>query len=321
MERLERFYKIDQLLRAQRVVPRETFLATLEVSLATFKRDLEYLRDRFGAPIEYDRDRQGYCYAAGSEFVLPGLWLSAPEIHALLTMQHLLRNLQPGILAEHLEPLLARIQALLGTGDVTLTEVERRIRILGMAQRPVDSQHFEIIASAVLSRQRLAIDYYTRARDELSTRAISPQRLVHYRDNWYLDAWCHLREGLRCFAVESIRRVTPLNTPAIDVDEALLDTELGSGYGIFTGAKVQHATLRFTPEAARWVASEQWHPQQRGEFDAEGYYRLSFPYSHDRELLMDILRHGEHVEVLAPDTLREKVRAAAYNIVARYADD
>ena len=51
MDRTERFYHIDRLLNERRVVPVQVFLEELEVSLATFKRDLEYLRDRFQAPI------------------------------------------------------------------------------------------------------------------------------------------------------------------------------------------------------------------------------------------------------------------------------
>lgn len=60
MNRTERFYQIDQLLRERRVVPLETFLKELEVSRATFKRDIEYLRDRLHAPIVWDRATGGY---------------------------------------------------------------------------------------------------------------------------------------------------------------------------------------------------------------------------------------------------------------------
>jgi len=45
MDRSERFHRIDLLLNERGVVPREVFLQELEVSLATFKRDLEYMRD------------------------------------------------------------------------------------------------------------------------------------------------------------------------------------------------------------------------------------------------------------------------------------
>ena len=69
MDRTERFHLMDRLLSQQPVVTKRQFLDRLEVSPATFKRDLDYLRDRFGAPIERDRERGGYCYrpAAGSK--------------------------------------------------------------------------------------------------------------------------------------------------------------------------------------------------------------------------------------------------------------
>ena len=87
----------------------------------------------------------------------------------------------------------------------------------------------------------------------------------------------------------------------------MLNEELGSSYGIFTGKADKIAKLRFTPERARWVAGETWHPQQKTTFDAEGYYLLEVPYREDQELVMDILKHGPEVEVLSPKGLREKV--------------
>ena len=60
MNRTERFYKIDQMLHERRVVPIEVFLEELDVSRATFKRDIEYMRDRLHAPIVWDRDAGGY---------------------------------------------------------------------------------------------------------------------------------------------------------------------------------------------------------------------------------------------------------------------
>ena len=88
MNRTERFYRIDQMLHERRLVPIEVFLEELDISRATFKRDMEYLRDRLHAPIVWDRDEGGYRFAgasaAGPAYELPGLWFSAGEIHALL---------------------------------------------------------------------------------------------------------------------------------------------------------------------------------------------------------------------------------------------
>ena len=131
---------------------------------------------------------------------------------------------------------------------------------------------------------------------------------MHYRDNWYLDAWCHLRNDLRGFSLDGIRSVISVNKKAIDLSVKSLDQFLATSYGIFAGEAKHRAKLKFTPERARWVAAELWHPEQKGSFDESGAYILEFPYADDRELLLDIARHGAAVEVLAPQSLRTKIR-------------
>ena len=313
MDRTERFYKIDQLITEYQVVSFQALIETLEVSPATIKRDLEYLRNRLNAPITWDRKAGGYRYdkhdsATGSQFKLPGLWFNAAEIHALLTMQHLLATLdQGGLLGSHIQPLMARLNGLLSSADNTVEEVRKRVRIIGVGARHLQLHHFEQVGSALLRRKRLFITYRARGSNQTTEREISPQRLVHYRDNWYLDAWCHLRRELRSFAVDSIIKAEIIEATAKSLAGKTLDETLGTGYGIFSGKKVQWAKLKFTPERARWVANEQWHPRQKGKFQADASYLLEIPYSDDRELVMDILKHGPEVEVLAPQKLRKRM--------------
>ncbi|MCC7258524.1 MAG: WYL domain-containing protein [Gammaproteobacteria bacterium] len=322
MDRTERFYRIQRLLENRRAVSREDMLGDLGVSRATLKRDLAYLRDRMQVPIEWDRGRGGYFLDVqpGGEraWQLPGLWFSAEEVQALLTMEQLLERLQPGLLAQQVRPLRERIRRILGTGDFTAEEVSRRIRILPMGARTVTPAHFQAIASALLSRRRLRIRHHRRSTGETLERQVSPQRLVHYRDNWYLDAWCHMRRALRTFAVDAIGEVRVLERAAREVDEAKLEATFTGGYGIFAGAPAQTAVLRFDPVRARWVSRETWHPQQEGHFELDGAWILEVPYSDASELVMDILRHGEHVEVLAPAMLRRLVRDGLGRALARY---
>ncbi len=325
MNRTARLYKIDQLLHERRVVPTAIFLELMEISSATLKRDLDYMKDRLNAPIAWDRKKRGYRFsddaAATQHYNLPGLWFNASEIHALLTMQHLLSTLQPGILAPHIQPLLARLRALLGEGDHCADEIAHRVRILGMAARNIGLQDFEIIGQALVKRKRLNIQHYNRQRDETAAREISPLRLVYYRDNWYLDAWCHLRNELRCFAVDAIRQAAMLEKPARNIADKKLDEVLGSGYGIFSGKRTAWAKLKFTPERARWVSAENWHPDQKSRTDKNGNYLLEIPYSDDRELVMDILKYGGDVEVVSPQALRKRVAEELRRAYGRYAPE
>jgi len=325
MDRTERFYKIDQMINERRLVPFKDLQDELEISRATLKRDLDYMRNRLNAPIIWDRDLGGYRFdkvspQIGGQYELPGLWFNSSEVHALLTMQHLLANVDPGgILTPHIQPLMARLNALLGSADNTAEEIRKRILIVGQGKRKMKIEHFERVGSALLRRKRLVITYFARGTGETTEREVSPQRLVHYRENWYLDAWCHLRDGLRNFSVDSITRVEVLEKKAKDVSRNAMDEVLGAGYGIFTGKDVQTAKLRFTPERARWVAQEQWHPNQKGTLESDGGYVLELPYSDDRELIMDILKFGAEVEVLGPAALKKRVKAEIGKIATRYA--
>jgi predicted DNA-binding transcriptional regulator YafY len=321
MERLERFYKIHQLLTDRKSVPFSVFQDALGVSRATLKRDLEYMRSSFNAPIEYDREANGYRFGkprTGPRYELPGLWFNASEVLALLTMLQMLTSLQPGLLDGQVSPLVDRLRAILGSGDHSWQEVEKRIRILMPGRREGKTDHFSILAAALLKRMRLKITHYNRKDDRESEREISPQRLVHYRDNWYLDAYCHTKQALRSFAVDAIRDARMLDTKAREMPKAELDEYLKSGYGIFGGRDVEWATLRFTPEAARWVSTQSWHSKQRARFEADGSYVLEIPYANDRELLMDILKYGADVEVVGPAGLRKKVAQTLGDAARRY---
>lgn len=321
MDRLQRIYRLHQIFSSHRLpVPLRTLQEKAECSRATINRIIQELRDYFNAPLKYDRERNGYHYALkpGETFELPGVWFSAVELYALLTAQQLLEQAQPGLFEFQIKPIKQRIEKLLAAQHGNGSEIASRVRILRMAGRNVQPENFQTLAGALLQRKRLAISYHGRGNDQSSQREISPQRLTHYRDNWYLDAFCHARNDLRSFAVERISNAKILKSSCHDVAEKQLDAHFASAYGIFAGQPQQQAVLRFTAERARWVADEQWHPGQMGTFLEDGSYELQIPYSDSRELIMDILKHGAEVEVVSPNALRQEVMQQLKVALARY---
>lgn len=322
MSQLERLQKINQMILERTSVPVNDFLHELEISLATFKRDLEKLRSNFNAPIIYDHDTAGYKFDkpnAGKKFELPGLWFDESEATALVLMQHLLSGLdQGGLIGPHIAPLMSRIDAILGNGETPSKELRKRIKVLGMGSRKTPIKNFSEIGRGLLNRNRIQIGYYARSTDKESEREISPQSLIYYRDNWYLDAYCHLRNDLRSFAVDGIRTCTVLDKKATDISSKELNEYFANSYGIFSGKATKKARLRFTAERARWVSTETWHPNQTGEFDDEGNYILEFEYNQEPELVMDILKHGASVEVLAPQSLINHVQSELKTALSIY---
>jgi len=304
MDKLERTYQLHHFLNARHYPVSKIIYEALRCSKASAYRYINELQDELGAPIE--RSKEGFRYQAGHTFELPGLWFSNEELHALLAAHQYLRLLEPGLIEPHIKPLRQRIEKILSKHHQHPGDALQRIRLLGIGMRHSDQQYFRYIASAVLSRKLLHLHYTRRSDGATSERDVSPQRLTHYRDNWYLDAWCHTKNELRTFALDQINQCNTLDIGAREVGNNILDQHYASAYGIFAGVADKNAVLRFNKKRARWVEKEQWHPQQTGEW-INDHYILKIPYNNPTELIMDILKYGADVEVLAPDELRAAV--------------
>jgi predicted DNA-binding transcriptional regulator YafY len=240
---------------------------------------------------------------------LPGMWFSESELHALLASHKLLSGIdQGGLVARHTQPVLDRIHQLLGIDDGSEHPLLSRIKVMASTERTVPCRHLEVAATALVQRQRLHISYWSRPSGAKTERELSPQRLLHYRSTWYLDAWCHRAGALRRFAMDAIESMNLLNEKAKDLSVKTVETKLDRGYGICSGDTLHQAVLLFSDEAAQWVRHERWHPGQAGRLHTNGTYELKLPYTDSTELEMDILRHGEHVTVLGDDDLHERIK-------------
>ncbi len=321
MSEILRLYKYKSLLSGRRVLTAGQLAGQLEISRATLKRDLAKLRDQFQLPIRFDRERGGYCLDHDNKVhELPGLWLEREDLATLCVLQHLAGQLQPGMAGGKLDAIGSALTGLMRKHGIEVPSIARYTRILHARKRRVASAHLDAVNVATLTRRRLRITHFHRARGETSVREVSPQKIILYRDNWYLATWCHTREALRVFAVDAFREVEVLPTPCLDLEIARVDEALTASYGSFPGKPKGWVLLRFTPYLARWVADEIWHPRQVSRNLPDGSLELRVPFADERELVGDILRFGADVLVLEPQSLRAAVQKVLLVAAARYVE-
>lgn len=319
MSEIDRLYRYKTLLTHRRALTREDILGKLEISLATFKRDIAKLRNRLGTPIVFDRDLGGYRLDAPQEASeLPGLWFTQDEILALMTIQSMIEQLNPNLLGPKLQPLRKRLDDMISHQGLDPQQLTQRVKAVSAGKRRMPMTAFEIIAKATFERNQLRVVHHNRVSGQNVERDISPQQLIHYRDNWYVDAWCHLRKGVRSFSIDAIESAHILCTPCKEIDLAAMRQQLDASYGIFAGAPKDWAELHFTPIRSSWVQHETWHPQQTGTMHPDGSYTLRVPYSDERELLGDILRFGAEVKVIAPSSLRKQLQEEIKRLQSLY---
>ncbi len=320
MDKLDRIHRLHRLLKRRKTpLSRAQLLQKLQLTSSGLSRLLTFCRTRLHMPILFDRAGGGYNYDAGlrERYELPGLWFTPAELRALLFSQQLLADVEPGLLKTQIAPLQQGLGRLLQQQHGGGSAVWQRIRILPVASREARLEDFQQVADALLQRKKLRIVYSSRSSDEVSERWVSPQRLVYYRDNWYLDAWCHLRAGLRTFSLDQLR-VLEIDGKAKDIPDRQLDAHVANSYGIFAGPARERAVIHFSAAAARWVADEEWHPEQQSRHLGDGRWELVVPYGNSAELIGDILRFGDEAEVISPLSLREEIKQRLSKALRQY---
>lgn len=233
-------------------------------------------------------------------------------------MHQMLSELEPGLLTPHVAPLLSRLETIVAGDGTQFEDISKKIRLARTGARRKNPEHFGVVTRAILEHRQIHIRHFNRPRNEYSERKLSPQRMVFYRSNWYLECWCHSRNALRRFSLDAIVSVEMLNSSAKKISTKQMENAFAGSYGIYGGKPKYVAVLRFSIHASRWVSNEEWHPNQVGEFDTNGCYILKIPYADPTELIMDILRQGHHVEVLEPPELRNEIKNEAALVMAAY---
>jgi predicted DNA-binding transcriptional regulator YafY len=307
MDKWEKIYALHNLLTTSRyAVPLDRILEKLDCSKATFHRIREFLVTRFNAPICFNHTYNGYSYnhATDAPFELPGLWFTTEELEALACFDYLLTGIHSDLLTGVLNPVRSRLETILKAQKIPRADWKNRIKIIPIASRTIDTRVLHEIADAILHSRKAEITYTAASTDIESSRTLSPLTLLRYRDNWYVDAWCHLRNSLRTFAVNRITSVRVLKEKAIHVPEKQLTRHFADSYGIFSGEAEHLAEIRFTGYAAKIVSREQWHPRQQLSLQPDNSWLLKIPFHESRELVMDIMRWGSDAEVIGPRHLR-----------------
>lgn len=303
----ERFIWFDAQIRKGRYPNATSMAAEFEHDPKTSNRSIEYFRDRYRAPIDYNPSRRGYYYT-DPLFQLPATHLTENELVALLVSRKLLSDAAAGPLGEELGKVSSKLGALLSKAVPAKVDPERAFSFRWNGIAAGDPIIFKQTVTALLSCRLLSFCYFSPIAAACTMRTVEPHHMVNHMGTWHLIAYCRLRQQWRDF---SLARISLCHiededfAPRADSDWR---PWLESTFGIFQNRERFEVTIRFSAERARWVRGEVWHPGQRQEELETGELQLTVPVSHEAEIVMEILKHGSHAEVVAPKWLRERVR-------------
>lgn len=279
----------------------------LSCPVRSLDRNLKCLKETYGAPLVFTKKQpSGYYYKEGEAFDLPGIWFNKEELASLVCIRQIIKDFPQGAATKTLDQFWKRIEKVsFEEGQLPENVWTNRLKVIPIAGREVDDYVFRFIVEAIAHGKRCIIEYKALGKSQ-TKREISPLQLIRYKDNWYVDAWCHQKKDFREFALSRIQRAELTAQKAIKKSQKAIDEFFGEAYGIFTGKANKKAEIRFTGVAAEEMMQEKWHPKQRIIKSDKNELLLEIPYNNDTELLMDIFRWGDRAEVISPDDLRKK---------------
>ncbi len=306
MAQFERIHWIDSQIRANRYPNAQKVAEEFELSPRIAYKDRNFLKDRFHAPIRTNRALGGWFYTDPS-FNLPFLALSEPESNAL--RRSFLAS------AEYLAPLdleaLREVAAKLGAylpprSDQTDESVRGATRLSTRLSQELISD----LDKAISERQRVDIQYYSGRRDSLTERIVQPYKLLFWRGEPYLIAYCEWRNAMRTFFLGRIRnwKLLPGDSVYVRNPDFNVDEYLEHGLNLMHGEEGVTVRVRFSEYQARWVREREYHSTQQLEELTGGGLILEMRVAGTEEVRRWLLGYGGEAEVLEPESLRAEIR-------------
>jgi len=313
----ERFVWFDNQVRVRKYPNATSLSEQFEISAKTAQRDIDFMRDRLLCPLQYDSGRKGYYYDDDT-FSLPMVYLSSGELSSLLIARKMLQDISGGSIGQEISSIVDKITNILKKHSVVADQIDDAFSFQLIEYSPAPEEVFKAVLESCLKKKCLSFTYYSPATEEKSERTVEPYHLFNYMGTWHTIGYCHLRDEIRDFALSRISGAKVLaksfKTPAhFDFKEYFLST-----FGLYKGKSTKEVTLRFTPEKSKWIKDQIWHKDQKVKLLKDGSLEISFPVSDFSEIKREILKHGDAVTVIKPESLREIIKSEAINIAKNY---
>ena len=284
----------------------------------TVRRDLEAL-EAVGFPLVTDRVNGQTRWRLMEGFRdIPALGFSTTELMALLVSRNLLKPLEGTEIEASLNSALSKAAtALPPQGHEYVRSMEQMFSV-GLGPHKSYRQHrqtIDLISQAIDKRRTAQMRYFSASRDSTGRREVDPYFLRFAGGGLYLIGHCHLRKEVRMFAVERIRSIALTDHPyqmplGFNVDEYVQDA-----LGVMRSGRRIEVELLFSKKAAAWVKDKSWHPSQEISLLKDGRLKITLKVADNEELMGWILSFGSQVRVVRPESLRERVKEEARNIL------
>ena len=189
---------------------------------------------------------------------------------------------------------------------------------------PSGQKYLTVLMQAMLDNAVLRLHYHKYLSQETEVRTVRPYAVKEFAKRWYLVAYSEDAKALRTYALDRIAALERTGArfkmpPGFQVEALFQDA-----YGIYLPEQGQQPVLvrlRTTLREAAYLEDLPLHPSQMKvaqEGDACIFALRVIP---NPNFIMELCKHGDRLEVLEPESLRQAVKEALKKAFAQYETD
>ena len=320
-DQLARQWKIIQSLISSRQGKSVSDLAeALHCHRRTVYRDLEALQVA-GFPVYTDRvaGRNLWALLDTAKHSIP-IPFSLPELMALYFSRGMMKVLKDTVFYDSLESLFDKIKSTLPPEYIDyLGQIEDSLEVRAKPYKQYGKirEIIEKVSEAAVQKRCIEIVYYTMSRKSRTRRKIAPYKIWFFDGTFYLIANCGLREDVRIFALDRIKKLEMTDETFETPEDFNVDDFMKSSFGVFQGESV-HVRIWFAAEIAEYIREKIWHETQTIESLPDGAIIFEAEVAGIAEIKFWLLKWGAKARVIEPEALRQAILAEAEAMARNY---
>lgn len=203
--------------------------------------------------------------------------------------------------------------------NVLQENVDMKNRIV-FEEVPSGVQFMDLVIDAMRSGRVLAMEYQAYNWEHSKDVLLEPYFVKLFRHRWYLIGINREYKAFRSYSLDRIKRIA-LSEETFNFPRKFTPQDhFRDSFGIIRDENLlpQHTVLRTTISQAPYLRNLPLHSSQKEIAVTESYVDFELYISHTYDFIQELLSKGAAVEVLKPQSLRDKIKAEIQNMQTLY---
>lgn len=179
------------------------------------------------------------------------------------------------------------------------------------------TEHLHGLLYAIENLLQVSFVHQSFWKDQPAERRVQPIAIKESQNRWYLICFDLNKKEIRNFGLD---RILYLKISAIKCEPISFDVKgyYQHAFGVETYEPAEKIVLRFTAFQSQYIKSLPIHPSQELIQSDEMYSWFSYYMHPTHDFEMEILKYGDEVTVVEPESLKQSIKQQIMNMAALY---